>query len=260
MTNRRISQKILFCVPVAVVVLALWTVDAFQSPHLQQKNRDASYQQQSSRAVSSCTTALLGRKSSGDNDVAFDNNDNKILKERLQNLQLHILEEELARPPNNSALTPIQVVQAILEGLLEPYDPLPDSGFRLLLQTATKKWRKAIMNSVGAKDATQSELVASALESSMGRPHNQFAILVGEGEEYTLDFSASDPVLDFGDGTCWVECHLRDKKTGELLVMTGWDLCQREEDGAWLVDWMYWQDFREEFRPGIGREEWMVEV
>ena len=107
----------------------------------------------------------------------------------------------------------------------------------------------------------------------MGRPHNQFAILVGEGEDYVLDFSATDP-LDFGDGTCWVECRLRDKYSGKLLVITGWDLiCQQQRqrvgnagnfnDGSnevWMVDWIYWQDFRDEFRPGIGREEWLLEV
>jgi hypothetical protein len=34
---------------------------------------------------------------------------------------------------------------------------------------------------------------------------------------------------------------------------------QQEEDSsssAWLVDGIDWQDFRERYRPGIGREEW----
>jgi hypothetical protein len=200
------------------------------------------------------TTAL--HHSSNNDDSTFDE---KILKQRLQNLHLEILEEELSRPPNAN-LSPIQVVEAIMKGLWHPYDPLPDAGFRLLLHTATPKWRKAIMNSVGAKSTDNYELVASALGSSIGRPHNQFAILVGEGEEYVLDFSSSEPLLDFGDGTCWVECHLRDKKTDQLLVITGWDLVTRDDDGAWMVDWIHWVDFRDEFRPGIGREEWLVEA
>lgn len=44
---------------------------------------------------------------------------------------------------------------------------------------------------------------------------------------------------------------------GKLLVKLGWSLVRREEDGAWIMDGLDWQDFREEFRPGIGREEWV---
>jgi hypothetical protein len=197
------------------------------------------------------------------NNNLFDYDDTNILRERLNKLQIQILEEEIQRPPNSN-MSPIQVVQSIMTGLLYPYDPLPYSGFRLLINTATKKWRTAILQSVGAPVTTTDDKnyddIISALGSSIGRPHNQFAILVGEGEEYVLDFSHSYPLLDYGDGTCWIECHLLDKITKELLVITGWDLCQREEDGAWLVDWIYWQDFRDEFRPGIGRSEWLVEA
>lgn len=240
---------------------------------------------------------------------SFSSADTSILQQRLYQLHLEILEQEVRRPPNAN-LEPIAVVQAIMEGLWNAYDPLPDSGFRLLLHSSTPKWRREILKAVGVpmvlmdpgkkknndkrqqqKSQTQSsspdkkrtkkkkttqqqvdyELVASALGSSMGRPHNQFAILVGGSDnnseggdeelEYVLDFSASEggQLLDFGDGTCWVECRLRDKATGELLVLTGWDLVQRDDDGAWMVDWIYWQDFREQFRPGIGgRQEWLV--
>ncbi|KAG7354158.1 hypothetical protein IV203_003514 [Nitzschia inconspicua] len=212
----------------------------------------------------------------------FSIQDTNILQERLHKLHLEILEEELSRPPNAN-LEPIQVVKAIMEGLWNSYDPLPDSGFRLLLHSSTSKWRREILKSLGVPmepklkrvntkrqqrqkqqpRTVDYELVASALGSSMGRPNNQFAILVGEGdEEYVMDFSASESqLLDFGDGTCWVECRLRDKTTDELLVLTGWDLIQREDDGAWMIDWIYWQDFREAFRPGIGgRQEWLVNV
>lgn len=238
------------------------------------------------------------------NNRSFSSADTSILQQRLYQLHLEILEQEVRRPPNAN-LEPIAVVQAIMEGLWNAYDPLPDSGFRLLLHSSTPKWRREILKAVGVpmvlmdqnndkrlqpKNQTQSsspakkrtkkktahqqvdyELVASALGSSMGRPHNQFAILVGgnsdssedggEDIEYVMDFSASEggQLLDFGDGTCWVECRLRDKATGELLVLTGWDLVQRDDDGAWMVDWIYWQDFREQFRPGIGgRQEWLV--
>jgi hypothetical protein len=176
--------------------------------------------------------------------------DSDLLYERLRNLKIGIMEEELRRPPNSS-LSPNQLIQEILHGLLHPFDPLPEAGYRLMLRAATKEWRSKILQSVGAKDTSDLETVASALGSAIGRPHNQFAILVGEGEEYTLDFS--EPV-NYGDGNCWVECKLRDSNTEKLLIITGWEL--RQQDGAWLVDRIDWQDLRDEFRPGIGRDEW----
>jgi hypothetical protein len=186
-----------------------------------------------------------------DNDIdAFDSD---TLRRRIQKVQLEVMEEEFRRPPN-AEFSPEQLVEEIMNALLDPYDPVPNSGFGLLLRTSTKEWRRAILQSIGARDDVDMELAASCLGAAIGRPHNQFQILVGEGEKYKLDFS-SDP-LDFEDGTCWVECRLRDKRSSKLLVITGWDLIQRE-DGAWLVDSVHWQDFRDEFRPGFGREEWM---
>jgi hypothetical protein len=189
--------------------------------------------------------------SKDDNDI----NASELLKERLQRVRLEIMEEEIRRPPNPK-FTAEQLIEEIMNGLLYPYDPLPDFGFRMMLRTATKDWRSAILHSIGANYDADLELAASALGVAIGRLplKNQFSILVGEGEDYTLDFP-SEP-LDFDDGTCWVECRLRDKETSRLLVITGWNL-RRREDGAWLVDSIDWQDFRDEFRPGIGREEWM---
>jgi hypothetical protein len=175
-----------------------------------------------------------------------------ILRERIQQMKVEIMEEELKRPPN-ADLSAEEFVTAVMDGLLNPYDPLPDAGFRLLLRASTKAWRNAILQSIGARVDSDMELVASALGAAIGRPHNQFAILVGNGEDYTLDF-AVEPV-DYGDGKCWVECRLRAKQNGELLLITGWELRKRH-DGAWLIDGIDWQDFRDEFRPGIGREEW----
>ena len=43
----------------------------------------------------------------------------------------------------------------------------------------------------------------------------------GSGELFSMTGEYS---LDFYDGTCWVECALRDKKDNSLLVMTGWQL------------------------------------
>jgi hypothetical protein len=188
------------------------------------------------------------------NDSAWSSH-MEILSRRLEFLRLGILEETLQRPPNPS-LKPDEFVAATLNALLHPYDPLPDAGFRLLLRSSTDAWRNRIYESIGAPKDADLELVASSLGAAIARPRNQFAILVGEEDlqEFTIWFP-SDP-LDFFDGTCWVECHLRDKKDHSLLVIMGWQLVQRPTDGSWLVDGIDWQDFRDAYRPGIGREEW----
>lgn len=277
-------RRILFVVVAAVATKTSWNAHAFQS-----SASIAASHFHTAQGVLRMSSPQQPDDDDGNNSNDFSSHDVDVLKQRLHALHLEILEEELSRPPNAN-LGPIAVVKAVMEGLWNSYDPLPDSGFRLLLHSSTPKWRREILKSLGVpmerdddndkkgrrkngiirknqkkrKQRTiDYELVASALGSSMGRPHNQFAILVGEGEEeYVMDFSASESqLLDFGDGTCWVECRLRDKTSDELLVLTGWDLVQRQEDGAWMVDWIYWQDFREEFRPGIGgRQEWLVNV
>ena len=185
---------------------------------------------------------------------AFDAHDSQLLQERLLHLRLNMMEEELQRPPNPE-LSPHDFCAKILQALVHNEHPLPDSGFRLLLRASTKSWRRALRHSVGAPRTADEESVASALGQAMGRPHNQFGIIVGEGERFDISFP-TDP-LDYADGTCWVECRLRDKVNDSLLAILGWSLQQRDSDGAWLVDKIDWQDFRDEFRPGIGREEWM---
>jgi len=127
-------------------------------------------------------------------------------------------------------------------------------------------------------DEEEKEIFLRALSASMERDNNQFGILVGlgtdhdheplssqtqnnqndckndEADTYALEFPWD--TLDYYDGTAWLECRLRHARTDQLLVVLGFSLQRREEDGRWLIDKMDWQDFREKYRPGIGREEW----
>jgi hypothetical protein len=145
-------------------------------------------------------------------------------------------------------------------------DPTPDAGIRSLLRASTLHWKRLMYRSVGARPKSRMSYkeeadVVSALRSSMGRPNNQYRILLdgedGEEEEpYNIVFP-SDPV-DYMDGTpCWVECQLRRKTDHTLMITMGWQLVKDCENGCWMIDRIDWQDFREKFRPGIGREEWM---
>lgn len=162
-------------------------------------------------------------------------------------------QQHLLRPPN-PFLNPKQFVTELLCELRHPRRQ-QQSGLLCLLESSTPEWRKILYGSVGAAETATDDQVAASLEHFFRRPNNQFGILVGtEHEDHLLNFP-SDP-LDYEDGTCWVECRIRSTESDELLVVTGWSLEQRVADGAWLVNMLDWQDFREAFRPGIGREEW----
>jgi hypothetical protein len=186
-------------------------------------------------------------KRSRDGDFDMDT-----LRWRLDQLRVRDLEQGFQRPPNPN-LTATDFIRSCLDGLWANDEPHPDSGLRLLLRASTKSWRNQIRRSVGAPLSADEEMVVSALGEAIGRSNNQFAILVGEGETYTVHFPMEP--LDYADGTCWVECQLRSTIDDRLLVTTGWQL--HKENGAWMVETIDWQDFRERFRPGIGREEWM---
>ena len=154
------------------------------------------------------------------------------------------------RPPN-PLLGPADVVSRLLDELR---NSRKFSGATSLLETSTETWRDMLRRSVGAPRGTTIALLAPSLESALARPNNQFAILMGvEDENYVATFP-TDP-LEFDD-TCWVECRLRSGDTDELLVAMGWSFEKRPGDGSWVISSLDWQDFRKNYRPGIGREEW----
>lgn len=184
-------------------------------------------------------------------------------------------------PSPDSSADPKEVVASILAALRRPYDPVSYSGYDVLYARSTPRWRDVLRRSVGAPRGAEPRSVARALGASMERPRNQFGLLVGAGRarrdpdgatpataagaeaeagDYALEFPHE--TLDYFDGTAWVECRLRDARSGALLAALGWSMAQGPENGdegetsSWLIDGLDWQDFREQYRPGIGREEW----
>jgi hypothetical protein len=174
-------------------------------------------------------------------------------KRRRDSIELKALKNQIMRPPN-PFLGPTEFVTEILRELRLPVSR--SSGVLTLLLSSTLKWRETLVHSVGAPVDAEDVDIAPSLEAALGRLNNQFGILVGsaDSEEFVITFP-SEP-LDYQDGTCWVECRLRGANDDQLLVATGWSLEQRPSDGAFLVHSIDWQDFREAYRPGIGREEW----
>ncbi|GAX28603.1 hypothetical protein FisN_1Hh606 [Fistulifera solaris] len=187
----------------------------------------------------------------GDHHDRFDD---KELQQRLTQMRIKLMEAEIRMLPKPN-LSPKAFVMELLETIANNGEPLPDAGFRSLIRASTPSWKRRLYHSVAAPPSANLDHVASALGEAMARTDNQFAILVGEGEKFRITFPTD--TVDYGDGTSWVECRLRGRDNDKLLVMIGWQLVQREDDGAWLVDSVDWQDFRDQFRPGIGREEWM---
>jgi len=208
------------------------------------------------------TTELFynNNDNNSNSDEGFDVN---TLEERIGKLRLKILEDDLLRPPS-AKLAPKDFVCSLLEGIFYNEDPRPDAGFMLLLRCSTDQWADKVLQSIGAPQNADLDVLAAALGTAIGRPNNQYAILVGGDDDQLLNqhgdrtFYVSFPgdTLDFLDGTAWINVELRSKADNSLLVLTGWQLSQRP-DGAWLVDQIDWQDYREEYWPGIGREEWM---
>jgi hypothetical protein len=205
-------------------------------------------------------------KSSDDNN----RNDNpvdsssELLNQRLHKMRAKVYEQQMALPPNPN-LSPTEFITAILTHLHRPDHFMPQSGFRTLLRSSSPKWKAALRRSIGVpsdlEDAITEDALISSLASAMTRPKNQYQILVHDDDNEEDDVSSyaiyfPGDIVDYLDGNCWLETQLREKESGKLLVIMGWSLVQNEKK-EWLIDRLDWQDFRDEFRPGIGREEWM---
>mmetsp|Transcript_27686 Transcript_27686/g.81366 ORF Transcript_27686/g.81366 Transcript_27686/m.81366 type:complete len:307 (-) Transcript_27686:37-957(-) len=200
----------------------------------------------------------LQAKDGGKNDASEIDLDSLFMerfKRRREEVHERTMQKEWRRPPN-PFLNPYELLVEVLDGLRRPETHDPQSGVNVLLRASTESWRDTLRRSVGAPTDSDDDSVALALLSALGRRNNQFGILVTapDAEEYVVSFPSE--ALDYGDGTCWVECRLRGVDDDALLVVMGWSLQKRHSDGAWLVEAIDWQDFRDSYRPGIGREEW----
>jgi hypothetical protein len=190
--------------------------------------------------------------------------DTEVLQYRLNQLRRQALEAEFSTSIRNID-NPIAFVETCLHRLQHNDDPFPDSGIRFLLHMSTKSWRQQIRQSVGAPTRDDSstaslERVVAAVSAAMAQPDNQYALLLQSPLSYRAVFP-SDPLIfpedDVTDARSgWVECQLRHPESDQLLVSMGWQL-RSDMDQEWRMERIDWQDFREPFRPGVGREEWM---
>jgi hypothetical protein len=185
--------------------------------------------------------------------------------ERFQRRQQALLQARQQVPPHPS-LEPLEVVRSVLTSLgsaphFFDYDPLksrPHAGVQVLWDASTDDWRQTMAAMVGGNRSTTGvaeEQIVSALGRFLARPNQQFAILMGtEDRDYRIDFPTD--VMEWSEEEAWLECRLRDSQTNELLVVLGWTLNRKHAKDAWYIHSFDWQDFRNAYRPGIGREEW----
>jgi hypothetical protein len=134
------------------------------------------------------------------------------------------------------------------------------------------------------KQIQKQSIIVQSLHRALSRPHQQFAILFlpadndnenndNDIHNYWVEFPTD--VLEWEDNQeCWIECRLRSTNNDQLLAVLGWTLQKKDyhhhnhddddddDDGGssssscWYLQALDWQDFRDEYRPGIGREEW----
>jgi hypothetical protein len=142
---------------------------------------------------------------------------------------------------------------AFLQTLLNDLNTRGDATS--LIEQSADSWRTAIYEAVGAPSTADASKVAKTLTTTMSKLDNQFAILLGKAEDFVALFP-SDPV-DYQDGQAFVEVQLRQRESDKLLVTMGLQLEQRSSDGQWLVKRLDWQDFREQFYPGLSGREWL---
>lgn len=149
-----------------------------------------------------------------------------------------------------SSTSAIEFLQSLLDDLVQKSDATS------LIEKSSHGWRTAIYEAVGAPASADPSLVSKSLTSAMSKPDNQFAILLGKAEEFVVQFP-SDTVDYIQEGHAFVEVQLREPRTDELLVTMGLQLEQRASDGQWLVAKLDWQDFRDQFYPGLSGREWL---
>ena len=229
-----------------------------------------------------------------------------------------------ANHPPHPDLTPLQVVQQLLEGLgSTSLHHVPSSlpykykykykywGVHQLWESSTRSWQEILGRSIGRNQSQvddynnnhnykydksllttiqqqqqqqqqQMMMMIPSLHRALVRPHQQFAILseYPSSGMYWVEYPTD--VLEFHD-ECWIECRLRSYPENQLLVVMGWTLVKQQPQqsqqqpqsqsssrvatddnhhgddsccSCWYLQSLDWQDFRDEYRPGMGREEW----
>ena len=142
------------------------------------------------------------------------------------------------------AYTPQEVISLTLDALQSNDEPQPSFGTALLRRFSTEEFQMA---------GEPQRLPPPALTAFFTT--NQYNLLL-DREGASWYFPAE--TCSFDDENAWQEVRFESDgaAAGEnaLLVKLGWSLVRSK--GCWLTESVDWHDFRPDFRPGIGQEEW----
>ena len=144
-------------------------------------------------------------------------------------------------PEPDAAFSPTDVIALTLHALRFNDRPTADTGTATLRRFSTDGFHFA---------GTPRGAPPPALSAALNQRTSQYGLLF---EDYELSLP-SDTV--FEGSVAFQEVQLDGVGDGPMLAKLGWELTRSEEDGAWRTSSVAWQDFRDGFRPGIGREEW----
>ena len=149
-------------------------------------------------------------------------------------------------PDPDPALTPSEVIALTLFALRHNDEPEPHTGAATLRRFSTPDFVLA-----GMPTAPWAPQALSALLTS---PASQYNLLL---QDYELSLPSDTVFAD--ERHCFQEVQIDALGGGPMLAKLGWELERSEapeQRGCWLTCSVAWQDFRDGFRPGIGREEW----
>jgi hypothetical protein len=139
-----------------------------------------------------------------------------------------------------------------------------DDDLELCDQKRSDRNHMNLTGSLSTNNQLSEQQIIPALGRLFSRPKQQFAILMGvENSNYRIDFPTD--IVEYCDDEIWFESRLRDNENDTLMVVLGWTMQRmRQYDynesnnikNSWYIHSIDWQDFRDLYRPGIGREEW----
>ena len=155
-------------------------------------------------------------------------------------------------PRPSRQYSPHEVIDLILSALRSNDVPSPHAGTALLRRFSTEEFRFA-----GEPDSPRLTPQGLTAFFEADAPSAQYGLLL-ERDTYAPAYPSDIVSLD--DDRAWQEVCLESTSgnggdnDGVLLAKLGWSLVRR--DGCWMTDEVSWHDFRADFRPGIGEEEW----
>ena len=152
-------------------------------------------------------------------------------------------------PVPRSSYSALDVIELILSALWQNDQPQAHAGTALLRRFSTDEFR--LPGEPSLPRLTPQGLTAFFSGSQYG--------LLLDRDAYALVYPTDMVSLD--DDQAWQEVSMVSldgsggDDGGELLAKLGWSLVRRG-DGCWVTDAISWHDFRPDYRPGIGEEEW----